>query len=275
MKKHSKKIKIISVIIVIAAFLTGCDDDKSRNDYVAKVNNSYLTGEEVAAMVDTSAGKKYFRNEVIKNWIEKELLYQAAVKEGITDEKEFQRLIENSRKELAVSLYIKKYLDEEIVRYSEKDIQAFFEENKNDFLLSADTYIINRVDFINEDKAILFRNTVLESDWNKALNIFSADSAFLKSNTGLKLYDYEIHPSELYSVIISLYPSEISILLSLNAGMFTIVQVENKFLKNQIPPLEIVKVEVEKRFIGIQKEKQFKELMQELYSQNDIDIKTR
>lgn len=275
MKKHSKKIKVISYIIIIAVFYTGCDNDKSRTDYAAKVNNSYLTVEEVAAMVDTSAGKKYYRNELIKNWIEKELLYQAAVKEGITEEKDYLRIVENSRKELAVSLYIKRFLDEENIRFTDKDLRNYFEDNKNDFILTADTYIINRVDFINEDKAILFRNTVLESDWNKALNSFSSDSAFLKSSTGLKLYDYEIHPSELYSVITSLNPSEISILLSINAGMFTIVKVENKLLKNELPPFEIVKNEVEKRFLRIQKEKQFKELIQELYSNNDVDIKTR
>lgn len=275
MKKHLNKIRFIPILIFIAALIWGCNGDKPRTDYVAKVNNSYLTGEEVAVMVDTSAAKKFYRNEVIKNWIETELLYQAALDEGITNDAEYFRLIENSKKELAVSLYLQKYLREENIRYDLKDLESFYEVNKNDFKLFADTYIINRVDFINEDKAILFRNSVIESDWNKALNMFSTDSAYIRSFIKNKLYDYEIHPAELYRVVTSLYPDEVSILLSLNEGMYSIVQVEQKFLKDSTPPFEIVKSEVENRFLKSQKDQSYRELMKDLYSNNEIEIKTR
>lgn len=275
MKKHLYKIKFFPIIIIIAALFQGCDGDKPRTDYVAKVNDSYLTGEELAALVDTSAGKKYYRNEVIKNWIEKELLYQAALEEDITNDEEFQKLIENSRKELAVSLYLQKYFQNEPIRYDLKGLESYYEANKNDFKLFADTYIINRVDFINEDKAVLFRNTVIESNWIKAMNTVRADSAFIRSYSRHKLYDYEIHPAELYRVITSLQPSEVSILLSLNAGMFTIVQVEDKFLKDSVPPFEIVKKEVESRFLKSQRDQSYRELMKDLHSDNEIEIKTR
>jgi len=275
LKKHLIKIRFIPIIIITAVLYQGCGGDKPRTDYVAKVNNSYLTGEEVAAMVDTSAGKKFYRNEVIKNWIEKELLYQAALDDGFTREAEFKRLIENSKKELAVSLYLQKFLQNETIRYDLKDLETYYEVNKNDFKLFADTYIINRVDFINEDKAVLFRNTVIESDWKKTLNMFSTDSAYIRSYEKNKLRDYEIHPAELYRVVTSLYPSEVSILLSLNEGMYSIVQVEQKYLKDSTPPFEIVKGEVESRLMKIHKDQLYRELMKDLYSNNEIEIKTR
>jgi hypothetical protein len=275
LKKHLNKIRFIPIIIITAALYQGCGGDKPRTDYVAKVNNSYLTAEEVAVMVDTSAGKKYYRNEVIKNWIEKELLYQAALDEGIIKDDEFLKLIENSKKELAVSIYLQRSLEKESIRYDMKDLESFYEVNKNDFKLFADTYIINRVDFINEDKAVLFRNTVLESDWKKALNMFSTDSAYIRSYEKNLLHDYEIHPAELYRVVTSLYPSEVSILLSLNEGMYSIVQVEQKYLKDSTPPFEIVKSEVESRFLKSHKDQSYRELMKDLYSNNKIEIKTR
>ncbi|QQS36794.1 MAG: hypothetical protein IPM56_02200 [Ignavibacteriales bacterium] len=275
MKKHLNKIKFNSIIFIIAALIWGCDNEKSRTDYVAKVNDSYLTGKELAELADTSTGKKYYKNEVINNWIERELLYQEAVKEGITNEESYKQLIENSKKELAVSMYLNKYLEEETIRYTRKDVESYFEENKNDFKLIADTYIINRVDFINEDKAILFRNTVIESNWNKALNSFNSDSAFIKSYAAQRLYDYEIHPAELYKVVTSLDPAEVSILLPIYAGMYTIVQVESKYNKDEIPAFDLVKDEVESRYVQIRKNKLFKELMENLYSNNDVEIKTR
>lgn len=275
LKKHLNKIRFIPILIITAALYQGCGGDRPRTDYVAKVNTSYLTSEEVAAMVDTSAGRRFYRNEVIKNWIEKELLYQAALDEGIIKDAEFQKLIENSKKELAVSLYLQKYLHNETIRYDLKALESFYEVNKNDFKLFADTYIINRVDFINEDKAVLFRNTVIESDWKKALNMFSMDSSYIRSYERNKLHDYEIHPAELYRVITSLYPSEVSILLTLNEGMYSIVQVEQKYLKDSTPPFEIVKSEVESRFLKSHKDQAYRELMKELYSNNEIEIKTR
>jgi hypothetical protein len=275
LKKHLNKIKLIPILIVAAALCQGCNGNKPRKDYVAKVNNSYLTSEEVAEMIDTSAGKKFYRNEVVKNWIEKELLFQAALEDGITKDAEFQRLMENSKKELAISLYLQNYLDNTSIRYSDKDLETFYDTNKNDFKLFADTYIINRVDFINEDKAVLFRNTVMETNWNKALNMFSEDSSFILSYVKKKLYDYEIHPAELYRVITELNPMEVSILLTFNEGMYTIVQVEEKYLKESIPSFQLVRSEVESRFIKSQKDQAYRELMKDLYSNNEIEIKTR
>jgi hypothetical protein len=275
LKKYLNKTKLIPILIIVAALFHGCNGDKPRNDYVAKVNDSYLSGDEVAEMIDTSAGQKFYRNEVVKNWIEKELLYQAALEDGITKEAGFQRLIENSRKELAVSMYLQKYLENETFRYTDKDLESFYEANKNDFKLFTDTYIINRVDFINEDKAVLFRSTVMESDWNKALKMFSEDSSFILSYTKRKFSDYEIHPAELYRVVTSLNPMEVSILLTFNEGMYTVVQVEQKFLKDSTPSFEIVKDEVESRFLKLHKDQSYRELMKDLYSNNEIEIKTR
>lgn len=107
----------------------------------------------------------------------KELLYQEAKSEGITDEVEYKRIIENSRKELAASFLLKKLLmmlhsilKLKMLRNSMKIINSFLHPGKN--------FLINKVEFEDEDQAIQFRTTAVESDWYKAVNAFSGDSVF-------------------------------------------------------------------------------------------------
>ena len=49
-------------------------------------------------MIDTNNTSNFYKNEVIRNWINKEVMYQEALKKGILKESEFNRLIENSKK---------------------------------------------------------------------------------------------------------------------------------------------------------------------------------
>ncbi len=61
--------------------------------------------------------------------------------------------------------------------------------------------------------------------------------------------------------------------LQKNPGYYSIVQLLNKYGKESIPPFEIVKTNVEKRFIAEQKNKIIEQYLKEIYSQNEIEIR--
>jgi len=271
--KHSNKISNAFVFLIAAVLIGGCGKEKVKKDFIARVNNSYLTKEELSSLMNNENGKNFYREEVIRDWINREVLYQEAVKKGILKEDDFKRIVEDEKKELAVSLFLRKYYDSEKPSYEQKDIQDYYDKHQDEFKLFYDSYYINLVDFNNEDDAIKFRSLILESDWNKALNIFKNESSIIKVQTGVLLNDFQIYPATLQRIVTDLNPQEVSIVLNYLPGHYAVVQELQKYGKGTIPPFNVVKDEAEKRFLADSKDEFLKSYIRDLYSNNDIEVK--
>ena len=91
---------LFSVILATA----GCSKENSKKDFIARVNETYLTREDFASLVDTTNLNPEQKDRLIKEWVYNEILFQQAVKDGITDEDEFKKIINNSKKQLASAI---------------------------------------------------------------------------------------------------------------------------------------------------------------------------
>ena len=272
MKKLIKTKNKFITFLLVAAFLAGCGKEKKHPEYVARVGNSYLTKVQLANMIDTTRNK-LFKSEIIRNWINRELLFKEAQKQGILKKEKFKRLLEDSKKELAAALLVKEHYANDKISYEPKDVEEYFEMHKNDFKLFYDSFLVNIIEFNNEDKAVQFRSTVLESDWNKALNVFTGDTSIISEKSGVLLYDYEINPSALLNLVKELNPHEVSIVFDTKHNDYTLVQVLNNFAKGTIPPFEVIKSKVKERFLAEKKENEYRAYLKDLYSNYDIEVK--
>ncbi|MDR3625728.1 MAG: peptidylprolyl isomerase [Ignavibacteriaceae bacterium] len=225
-------------------------------------------------MIDTNSTSNFYKNEIIRNWINKEVMYQEALKKGILKESEFNRLIENSKRELAASMLLQKYYEDEKVTCEPEELEDFYNRHKDEFISAYDSYLINRVTFNDEDKAVRFRTMVQESNWGKAMNAFKNDHSIIMSGSNELLYDYEIHPAQLLRIVLGLNPGEVSIVINTEPEKsFSIVQEVQKFVKDSVPPFQLLKPFVEKRLIAQKKEDLMKSYIRELYSKDEIEIR--
>lgn len=272
-EKHLNKtiIKIFFLFGVIA--LTACSKEQKKDDFIARVNESYLTREELASLVDTSSLNSVEKDQLIKNWIYQQILFQEAENEGITKQKEYLNILKKSSYELAAAMLIENFLRSEDVNYSDDDLLDYYAIEKNYFRLSSNTYRLNKVVFSSEDKAIKFRTLALESDWQKAVSVFISDSALVQNIFSELFEENNIYPIQLSRIIKDFYADEISIVITEKPGYYSIVQFLNKYNKQSIPPFEIIKPKVEKRFIAEKKKILVEEFLKTLYSQNEIEIR--
>ena len=275
MKKYLKRNNCLFLILFIPFFITGCTKEPEKKEYVARVNDKYLTQEELNNMLLAPDNKNFYKNEIIRNWINKELLYQKAVKEGITKENEYARLMQDSKKELAVTLLLNKIYTEEKEKIDNNQVEEFYNQNKNDFRSFYDAYIINMISFNNQDKAISFRSTLLETDWTQAINVFKGDSSITNLLTNKIYYDYELQPASLSRIVKELNLNEISIIFSNQRNDYSIVQLVKKFPKDSLLPLEYVRSDVRDRLIANKKDELIRNYIKELYSKNDIEVKNQ
>jgi hypothetical protein len=272
LKKLLRAIKI-EIILLAAVVSLNCGKEEPKKNYIARVDDSYLTMKILAEDLDTSKLQESRKNEYIRNWIETELLYKEAVKEDILDEDIYKFTLEKTQKELAKSLLLQRFFKEQEIEYGQKDLIDFYNIHKNEFNLFYDSYLYNLITFKNEDKAILFRTTLLESDWNRTSNAFAGDSSILIENTNILSYVYQIQPAELVSVIQELLPNEVSILLNMEPNQYTVVQMIKKYSKGDIPDYEIIKKTVEDRFLVLKRQELLKDFLRQLYLKYSVEIK--
>ncbi len=267
-------IRIIFVIFIAASLFQGCGKESKQKKIIARVNDSYLTKEDLARMMDTSSVSNFYKNEVIRNWINREVLYQQAEKQGIVKEDNFKRIMHEAQIELAGSLLLQKYYeDEKSSSYQPSEVEDFYNNHKDDFIRFHDSYLINLAVFNNEDKAIRFRTIALESNWDKAANIFKDEPSIIERDENELLYDYQIQPAALYRVVSEMDPNEISTIINEEPGKYAVVKLIDKFEQDAIPPYSAVKQSVLDEFIAQKKEELLNNYLKELYSNNKIEIR--
>jgi len=272
-EKHlNKTLTNILFLFGVLAF-AACSKEQKKDDFVARVNESYLTREDFSSLADTASLNTAQKEQIINNWIYQEILFQAAVKDGITKREDYLDIINKSSYELAGTMLIDNYLSGEVIKYSDDAIINYYESNNNYFRANTDSYLINKVTFSNEDKAIKFRMLALDSDWKKAVNVFVSDSSMLSNIVSDLVEENNIYPAQLSRIIKDFYPEEISIVITEKPGYYSIVQLLSKYGKQSILPFEIIKSRVEKRFLAEKKKQIVEEYLKDLYSQNEIEIK--
>lgn len=272
-KKHLKRINIVLITLLTAFLIAGCQESSDKTDYVARVNDSYLSGSDLLGILDSANVGDNFKAEVIRNWILKELLYQEAISEGILDEKDFKSILEKSKKELAGSLLLKNISSNATLNYQLQEVEEYYTLNKKEFSLANNSFKLNIATFSNQNNAVQFRSLLLSSGWDEALTQHSDDSTLFSVSNGIILSEQDIYPQKLARIVNGLHSLEISIVISDDAGYHTVAQVLNNFRKGTIPPFDVIKESVEERFIANKKKQLLDNYIDELYSKSDIEIK--
>jgi hypothetical protein len=259
-------------MLIAASILTGCVKEQPKTEYVARVNDAYLTKKELASLIDTTMVNTLHKSEVIRNWINREILFQKAKNEGILQQDDYRRLTKNSGKELAGALLLDSYISSVTINFEQRDLINYFQANSNDFKLPDKSYLLNIIHFGNEDRAVEFRSLVLDSDWQKAMNIFYGDSAIISTESKLLLKEQDVYSIKILRVVKRLHPLEISIVISEREGYYTVVQVLQKYLKGSLPSFDVIKQDVEKRYLAVKRKELMENFMKDLYSKNEIEV---
>ena len=147
--------------IVACAVLAACSgnsdkgSDSGGEKVYASVNDVKLTETGLRALVP---GDFYntltpeHKKEIIREWINNELLYQEAIRQKIDSDPEIIRIIENSKRTLVSNELLERNLNS-VSAPDDKQLQAFFESHKKNFILPDREYKIRFASFENRRDA--------------------------------------------------------------------------------------------------------------------------
>jgi hypothetical protein len=273
LRTHLSRKKTIKGITLLFVFLISCSKPEAPEAYVARVNDSYLSESELQDMVDSQFVSEKYKSAIIKNWVRQEILYQEAVKQGITDLKDFKLSIENSKKELAASLVLEKFSTSAQQVVTPEELENYYNKNQSSFRLPFNSYFLNRATFTDRESAVMFRTEVIVNNWQEAVSKFKQSSSLSSLIQEDLISEQDVYPTRLIGILDGLYPLEISIVIPADKSYYTVVQLLDKYAAQSIPPFQAVKKEVERRYKSALTELAIENYISDLYSLSEVEIK--
>jgi hypothetical protein len=264
--------RIIEGILFPLIFLYACNEPQKPDSYVARVNDSYLTEDKLSEIIDSQFVSGRSRASIIKKWVKQELLYQEAIKQGVTETKKFKNTIENSKRQLAAALILENFSNTLKPVFTKEELLEYYTENQTSFRLPFNSYFLNRISFSNQDAAVQFRTELISNGWKEATSKFSKEETLVNVTSEVLIPEQDIYPVKVLRVLEGLYPLEISIVISDDEGYYTVVQLLDKYFAQSIPPFETIKSEVEKRYLSALTELAVENYIKDLFSNNEIEI---
>lgn len=269
LKKLSKNSLLVPFLISLI-FLS-CSKEEKNEKNIAKVNDAVLTEDMLNSMMNDSKNKAKLKDEIINQWIEDEVLFQEAEKEGITNEKEFQKILERSKKNLAISFLIKKYLDKNEIQIKDEELKKYYDENKNEFVLNDELYYLRIAKFENYESAIEFRKKLIETNWNIANNYIKTKTDKFQTKEDL-IYKKDLQPIQVVRIVNTMEINEISSIIDISSNEFIIINLMNKYSENTIPPFEAVKNLVKEKLTILKQKELIHNYLTELLSEHNLEI---
>lgn len=274
--KHSKlrRIHWETLFLVYAILFSSCSEENLPEDYLAVVNDRMLTKRTVGFLVDSVYLNDESLEQIIQNWVEMELLTQAALSEGFEAKDEFAVRSDFNTRRLLASVYLQEKLKEVNTVVSKEELEDYFNKHRSEFVLTYDVYKVNQLITKNLSKAIELRNTTLAKlDFSKSVRVAFKPEEILGEAYSVYLKEFDEMPYELANVIQTMVPGEITYPINLGNGEYLITQLVSKYNKGDEPEIEFVKELIEERIIFERQRKYYQDLITKLAQEADIKIR--
>jgi hypothetical protein len=261
----------IAFALVLSLLFIGCGE-KKEVDFVARVGNHFLTESMISEAITGRSSDKLFREEFIREWIEKEVIYLAAVKSGVLESKKYSYLIKNAEVEIANSILISEAIESSKKKISKEELEKYYVENIAKFKLTSEQMLYNQVSFNKKSDAKKFRRRLVSSSWEEALEEFLNNKSLVFSEENILEYKYNIFPITVRERLRKLRKSNNSAVFESSDGIFTVLRLNKFYKKNEVPEFFEIEHEIEKKYLMLKRKEFYNNYIKQLYSKYSSEI---
>ncbi len=134
--------KRLLLLILVLLSGNGCRQETPPPDVVARVGQAYLTRDELVRalqLLPVQIDSTEASQQVIEQWITTQLLYQEALRRGLRNDPEVQRLLEENERSVLISALLERIYQEEEAASEDpltpSEVQAYYERYKEQLRL--------------------------------------------------------------------------------------------------------------------------------------------
>jgi peptidyl-prolyl cis-trans isomerase C len=259
--------------------LSGCSGRSGDDGYVARVNSTVLTQDEIAHSRDSLGEIGASEREYVNDWVIAELLYQEAERRGMTDAPEFQEQLAQTRKRLAVAALLERdvFQGVDTTAAGDEAVAAYFKASAATFALREDVVLASTVLFSDREYANVFRTRVLlGTSWEETLRLVEAEpnanARPLQSANRQYFTRMTLFPEELWKLARTIPRKEVSFPLKTNAG-YTLLRIHESYRQGDIPPLTYVRKEVQERLLMDARRRRYDDLVRILRERHSVEVR--
>jgi len=255
------------VVVITPVLLSGCfgsEQTKETGERIyARVNDEAMTESDLKAIVPRefyNSISSTYRREIIREWVNTELLYQEALRLELDKEPHISRILENSRRELLSNEILERKLAE-IPTPSDEDLRRYYKEHSDYFVLPSDEFEIRYALFDNMDDAKDFYNKVKRGASFSELAATESKDPSSSLGGSLGIVNVESVEPAIWDSVVSTYErlglTKISSPFKCIDG-FGIVIVDAVYERGSTKPFEVVRDQVQDYFM-LEKREEMKE----------------
>ncbi|MFQ5797361.1 MAG: peptidyl-prolyl cis-trans isomerase, partial [Bacteroidota bacterium] len=199
---------------------------RTSDSHVARVNDSYLTMEELREHTDTTSIASPQAQAYVSRWVSRELLFQEARRRGLDKSPEIESKINEIEKQLIVTLLLDTEIyNQQVVDFSNEELLGYFENHTEEFFLQTDVAKANYALFHRRESANAFRTRVRRgTPWFDAVNDVKKDTvasaAIIELGDSLYITEQKLFPPAVWRVLIRTSAGQISFPVKTDQGYF-------------------------------------------------------
>lgn len=253
------RVYLCCLIAVLTA--AGCTPEPTPPDYVARVGSQYLTQPELGSLLaalpvgeDTTDA----RQQIIEQWVTRTLLYQEALRRGLREDPDVQRLLVENERSVIVSALVGALFEESNVTPSDEDIRAYFNANKEQLRLLEPFVRVRHLATARSSAAQEARRRLQQlnraeepdSAWAGLVRNYAADPPAdlgLSDNYVAERHLFQAMPA-LRSALLALRPSEIAPVIEVDS-LYHVLQLVERKPAGTLPELPWIEEEIVRRLV--------------------------
>ena len=265
-----------SLFIIIAVFninMLSCKRQLEVSDeLVAQVNDSYLLINQLNYLVPENIDPELnlaLKKNLISKWVDDEILYQAALDDGMKLDDKEKFLADKYYKSLLIQRYLSLKIDRNY-RISQKEIEDYYKEHIKEFIFKDD--VVRIVHLLMEQKDNAIFSEIRESkDLMEIIKKYYFDnkSTTERPNGDLGYLSTSTLPSNFVNVIKRMKTGAISSPISSDQG-YHFIQLLDKQSKGDIKDQELVQDEIILRLKKEKRQLELERLLKDLKDKSQI-----
>jgi hypothetical protein len=257
------------LLLIAAGVLTmmACTPEPENNlDVIAQVNEAQITNSELESQLPDQVSSELrlaLKRELMERWIEDEIFFQEAERQGFELAEDEQRMVENYRKRLIIQRYLGGQFNN-APRILDKEIDDYYDQHRNEFVWDEDYVHVIHLVMENEDRNI-FEEIRKSSDLMEVIkkNFLDLQSTPERPNGDLGYLPLAQYPDAIQRRLKNQKTGSISRSVKTNFG-YHFVQLLDYVKAGEPMPTEVARTEIENRLKVIKYNKSIEGLKKEL-----------
>lgn len=210
----------------------------------------------------------------VEQWIQNELLYQAARRQGIADSPSVRRRVQQAERAIVVGAFLTQWARKQPIELSDEEVRAYFAAHREEFRLREDYALVRYLATFTREQAEQARRALLERrPWPEIVRRYAADTAAAWAvSRAFHPISRLLRPYESLNRLVQvLRPGEVAPVVELE-GLYHVLQLVERRPAGSEPEWDWVRQDVRQRLELLRRKQQLDALVQELRRQIPVRV---